>query len=437
VTPISRIPFAAAILIFLSFIGAFLYSGDAGSIAGDYLEFTLDYNSTETVEENILRDLASRSSLVSQRAFVTIPVLSTEAPVRELSRIAGYDLKSFLPKISLNLKYFPAHALRQSGIAGFGGLTLYEANIYGYSADETRTFIEQLKAIYTTNITVHVRRAGGIQQDYSVVIRPIIALDCDFSPGQFRYCRNVRNKFASLGLPKEELHERVAAELVKMGVDTPLSPEIDLRPGAGPAESSAMTAAARDIAGTLSAHRLIPVAKHFMFDRSGDPHRQEVHVGTPLDQYPLWLAPYAAMEEAGAPYFLMVTHHSLLLDPGVPSPLSLPVKNLIRARFPHAVIMADDIRMRGLPREDGISGTIERLKTDVFLFHAGNIMPDLAPAIEGLTKSRGPETEEALYRLLDLKWKTGILTISPTYATAAKKGGGQTAVPDAASGDRS
>lgn len=436
VTPTYRIPFATTTLIFLSFIGVFLYSGDAGSIAGDNLEFALDYNSTEAVEENILRDLASRPSLVSQRAFVTIPVLSTEAPVRKLSKLAGYDLKSFFPKLSLNLKYFLARAQRQSGIAGFGGLTLYEANIYGYSADETRALTEQLKAIYSTHILVHVRRAGGIQQDFSVVIRPIIALDCDFSRSQFRYCRNVKDEFADLHLPSEELHERVAAELVNMGVDTPLSPEIDLRPGAGPADSSAMTAAARNIVGTLSAHRLIPVAKHFMFDWSADPHEEEVHVGTPLNQYPLWLAPYSAMEESGVPYFLMVTHHSLLLDPGVPSPLSLKVKKLIRARFPHAVIMADDIRMRGLRREGGISGTIERLKTDVFLFHAGNIMPELAPMIEGLTRSAGPESEEALYRLLNLKWKMGILTISPIYATAAKTDGGEAAAPDAASGDR-
>ncbi len=288
-----------------------------------------------------------------------------------------------------------------------------------------------MKAIYSTHILVHVRRPGGIQQDFSVVIRPIIALDCDFSPGQFRYCRNVKEQFDSLHLPSEELHKRVAAELVKMGVDTPLSPEIDLRPGAGPADSSAMTASARNIAGTLSAHRLIPVAKHFMFDQSADPHAQEVHVDTPLDQYPLWLAPYAAIEESGVPYFLMVTHHFLLLDPDAPSPLSLAVKNLIRTRFPHAVIMADDIGMRGLPREDGIAGTIGRLKTDVFLFHVGNIMPELAPVIEGLIQSRGPESEEALYRFLNLKWKMGILTISPIYATA-KKDGGQAA----ASGDR-
>jgi hypothetical protein len=221
-----------------------------------------------------------------------------------------------------------------------------------------------------------------------------------------------------------------------MGVDTPLSPEIDLRPGDGPAESRAMTAAARTVVGTLSTHRLIPVAKHFMYDRSGDPHQQEVHVGTPLDQYPLWLAPYAAMEESGAPYFLMVTHHTLLLDPGVPSPFSAEVKNLIRSRFPHAVIMADDIGMRGLSREDGISGRIERLKTDVFLFHVGNIMPDLAPVIAGLNLSRGPESEDALYRLLNLKWKTGILSISPMHVTAGDKDGGLAAATDAASGDR-
>ncbi len=107
VTPIFRIPFAAATLIFFSLIGVFLYSGDGGSTAGEYLEFTLDYNSTEAVEENILRDLASRPSLVSQRALVTIPVLSTEAPVRELSRLAGYNLKSYLPKLSLNLQVLP------------------------------------------------------------------------------------------------------------------------------------------------------------------------------------------------------------------------------------------------------------------------------------------------------------------------------------------
>ena len=348
-------------------------------------------------------------------------------------RPLGYDLRSLFPQLSLNFKYFLARAQSQAGILGIGGLTLYEANVYGRSADEARTFTEQLRAIYSTHLVVHVRRAGAVQQDYSVVIRPIIALDCDFSPGRFRYCRNVKEKFA--GLPAEELHKRIAAELVKMGVDTPLSPEIDLSPGAGPAESSAMTAAARNIAGTLSAHRLIPVAKHFMFDWSADPHEREVHVNTPLDQYPLWLAPYAAMEESGVPYFIMVTHHSLLIDPGVPSPLSPAVKNLIRARFPHAVIMADDIRMRGLSRGHSISGAIKQLKTDVFLYHIGNIMPDLAPVIEGLTQTDGSDSEEAVYRLLNLKLKMGILTISPIYASAAKMETGQAAVP-AASADR-
>jgi VCBS repeat-containing protein len=428
---VNRLLFAAAALILVTFIGAFLHSGDAGSIAGDNLEFTLDYNSTSTVEETILRDLASRPSLVSQRAFVTIPVLSTEAPVRKLSELVGRNLKSFFPKFSLNSEHLPSQTQHKSRMAAFGGLTVYEANIYGYSADETRTFTDQLKAIYSTTIRIHLRQAGGIQQDFSVVIRPIISLDCDFSPHRLRYCRNVREKFTGLRLPSEELHNRVAAELVKMGVDTPLAPDVDLRRGTGPAESSAMTDAARTIAGTLSAHRLIPVAKHFMYDGSADPHEQVVHVGTPLDQYPLWLAPYAALEESGLPYFLMVSHHTLLLDPGVPSPLSLKVKNLIRAQFPNAVIMADDIRMRALG-EDGIPSTIERLKTDVFLFHAGNIMPDLAPVIEGLTKARGQESEESLYRLLNLKWKMGLLTIAPLHATAAEEDGGA----DAASGDR-
>jgi hypothetical protein len=163
VTPLYRIPLAAVTLIFLSFIGAFLYSGAAGNIAGDYLEYTLDCNSTEAVEEAILRDLASRQSLVAQRAFVTIPVFSTDTPVRELSKFVGYDLKSFFPKLSLNFKYFLARAQRQSGIASFGGITLYESNIYGYSADEARTFTDELKAIYSTHILVHVRQAGGVQ----------------------------------------------------------------------------------------------------------------------------------------------------------------------------------------------------------------------------------------------------------------------------------
>jgi hypothetical protein len=434
VKPLYRIPFAATLFIFLCFIGVGSYSGGAGSISGDYLEFTLEGASTGAVEEIILRDLASRASLISQRAFVTIPVLSTETPVRVLSAFAGRDLKSIVPKISLNREYFLARAQRESGLAAFGGMTLYGANIYGYTADETRAFIERLKTIYSTHILVHFRRAGGAQQDFTVVIRPIIGLDCEFSPSEFRYCRNVKEQFAGLR-PGEELHRRIADELVRMGVDTPLSPEIDLRPGAaGPADSIAMTAATRNIVGTLSAHRLIPVAKHFLYDRSADPHEQEVHVGTPLDQYPLWLAPYAAMEASGAPYFIMVTHHSLLLDPGVPSPLSPAVKNLIRTRFPHAVIMADDVRMRGLPREHGISGTIANLKTDAFLFHIGNITPQVTPVIEGLIHSRGPESEEAVYRLLHLKQQMGMVTISPIYATAAKGDASRPAARDAATG---
>ena len=415
---ISRASIVAATLVFLSFSGALWYSGDAGNIAGGDLEFMLEHGAAQSMEETILRGLASRRVLAAQRAFVTIPVLSSEVPVRKLSSVAGYDLEAYFPKFSLNFENHPSRALSKYGIAGFGGVTLYDDNIYGYAADRIRALTDRLKAIYSTRIAVHVGQ-GGAQKDFAVVIRPIIAMDCDFHPVNFRYCRQLRDKYAALDLPREELHARIAAELENMGFDTPLSPEADLPPGGGPAESATMTGGVRRIVKTLAAHRLIPVAKHFLFDWSGDPHEEEVQVTTPLERYPLWLAPYAALEESGRPYFLMVTHHSLLLDPGVALPLSLPAMNYIRARFPSAVIMADDVKMRGLPRRPGgISSTVAQLKTDVFLYHLGNIMPSIAPVIEGLAQTPSAESEEAVYRLLSLKWKMGILTIEPVPPAA-------------------
>lgn len=327
--------------------------------------------------------------------------------------MTGVDVQP-AARFSLNWPQLLESATARAKMFAFGGTIIYGTNLENVrSLSEYSALVAAIRARFT--FTVFAQTAGPQSRLYRITIRPFVVADCDLSYRHFRYCRGpfLADRLGaadSLRTGPTRVRE-ITRDFAAIGLNSALSPEVDLYPGDS---VTTMVDLAQVAATSAQEAGLVPVLKHFVYDRTiADAHDSSYFNPISDSAFRRALAPYFAVEALGQPYFIMVSHQRLPLDPTEPLPRSRVIEQFIRSNFPTALTMSDAINMGGLHRGHALREVVRTLRTDSFLFQSGNAT-FLAPEILlGVADADTPEAHRSVRRLLDLKRRMGLLTIEP------------------------
>jgi len=287
---------------------------------------------------------------------------------------------------------------------------------------EVAKYVSSIRQKYT----MRLRLLSNSGESVLVEIEPLIVSDCD--PSDFpadHYCRYgtaFDRTVAAFGEGKAvwerraDAYRMVADAYVRQGLDSPLAPSADFLPVEQKRYPNIEEMARFTEAATLHLHAagIVPTLKHFGFDGTADLHQLTYQDDRSLREFEWGLLPYDTVEEQGFPYFIMTTHFSInALDPGAVATESGKVYDYIRSRFPNAVIMADELSMKGYSTQDDMSERVERAHADALLVQGGNLSPEdtRIQVYKGLKKQDSVRAKESISRMLMLKQYYGLMQV--------------------------
>jgi hypothetical protein len=392
------------------------------------MPLVISRNESLSLEDDIIAQLSEDKSLVLQRGIATVPSLSSH-------NIGQKTIGIGLPvHFSVNLPSLLKTVTDENGIYDFGGIILYGYNLENIkSLANYKEFVGAVRKYYTFDIYIKIVSGERPNDEfYKVRIAPLIVADCDLSYGQLKYCRG---PFLSqvIGNPgsleeRQALFSKILEEFSAIGLNSTLSPEVDIRQYEPVTVDSAVSLA---LVASQAAHKynMVPALKHFMYDvRLGDTHAQSPYNPISDAEFRQGLAPYVAVEALNIPYFIMVTHHRLPMDPEHPLPMSEKVVDFIRTNFKNALTISDEIKMGGLQESQlglhykgsSFYHVATSVKTDLILFHSGNITFSITDIVRGIRDSNTAQSRRSVRKYLSLKHDLGLLQItkvSGTYST--------------------
>jgi hypothetical protein len=363
----------------------------------------------------LLAGIAARPELRAQRAIGSIPshslyTLSGRLGNWVLAIDDWFDLKARPDRLR---DFFC-----REKVLPYGGFIYFDYDLTRiHDFKDYRAFVAENDRLFTSQVAVRYRDAGQARQAV-IRIRPMQTADCALSYQTISYCRGPFIRYVEDFKASHADNHANDVALVKgiiglyrwIGLHSTLSPDIDIQ---SPAESASNLEFTRQVTRSIFDAGLIPSPKHFMYLRKfGNLHDEPARENLSAPFFDEALKPYDAVEAFGRPYFLMISHHSLPLDPGTPLTISSKARRYLTQRYPRATLLCDEIRMESLAPMR-LEGRIRNLSCDAFLIHSGNFIFLGGRILKGLGSVDADVSHPRVLSMLKLKQAYGLLSISP------------------------
>jgi hypothetical protein len=360
----------------------------------------------------VLKKLSLEKKLVTQRGVSSIPSLNN---VKYINWI-NYYLKKELIKnfyFSINFHQILNYSISNNDVFPFGGIIFYSGNFGSMRSqknieDYIKYINEKFKISYDVSLNYDLKNN---YEKIKLTIYPIISLDCDIDAQVRNYCRpeyfikdfpNINNyKY------KETIYlKKLMSKLKELGISSPLAPDVD-----NFIDNSSSRKRINFLLDLSKNNSMFLVFKHFGYDaRLGDAHIKSFLNPISDSEFNRILIPYKIAEKKNIPYGIMLSHHSLPLDPNVPLVQSKKINEYIRKTFPNALILSDEIKMKGLLKDKNLYDLTKSIETDVLIFNSGNLKYSVQPIILGLkNKSDDEQSFKSVEKILIFKYKLGLI----------------------------
>lgn len=368
------------------------------------------------IDGYILAQLAKKKPLNLQRGIGSVPAISSFSIANRLARITSLPVTPKL-RFSVNLPVFLEEVTHKYGRFSPGGLIIYGTNLENVGdLVEYKNLVSTFRDRFTFTVYVKVSKRGNAESGlYQVRIEPLVVADCDLSYREFRYCRGpfLSTLVNEGGVSQENRREKIRKiikEFSEIGLKSTLSPEVDVYPDE---DVGTMVDLAKTASIAATDYGMIPTLKHFLYNRNlGDAHESSFYNPLTITQFHDQLQPYYAIDSLNIPFFLMLSHHRIALDPVTPLSASKKVRAFVDSSFRNAITMSDAVNMDGLHKGKTLRAAVSGLQTDTFLFHSGNVLSYVPDIIRGLDDSQSGMSAVAVERMLKLKQRLGLVKIT-------------------------